>query len=68
MGERVARLETKLDSYHEEVKKMFSEEIKPLRVKVEKHGAQISLWRGAFVILGILWASVLTFFGHKVLK
>jgi len=66
MGERVARLETKIDAYHAEVKRLFEDEIKPLKLTVEQQGRQITIWKGALAVLGIIWTAILTYVGvHK---
>ena len=70
MGEtvsvKVARLEKKLEAYHKDITRLLNDEIKPLKMTVEQQGRQITVWKGALTVLGIIWTAVLTYIGvHK---
>lgn len=62
---RLARVEEKLDLYHADMKRLFADEIKPMKEKIDAHSTQISRWRGAFSLLSLAWALLLAWFGYR---
>lgn len=62
IAERLAALEAKVDGNHRELIAKLDPVIQ-LHETVQEHDRQISFWKGANALLGVLWVGLLALLG-----
>jgi len=64
-GERIVRIETKLDELPASIGLQIVEAMKPIHETLSRHERELNFWKWTQRALAVAWAAVLAYMGAK---